>query len=286
MDKAITIVTAFFDIGRGNWTNDKGYSPHLHRTSETYLDYFSNLAKLENDMIIFTSSQFEERIEDLRQGKPTTVVIIDLDNKFKFIRKKISSIQNDEGFIKKLSKKQIKNPEYWSPNYVLVCNLKTYFISKAIELNLVKTDLVAWIDFGYCRSINTLNGINNWQFPFNKNKINFFTIKKGLEVKTINSVFNKMINNDVFIIGGVIVASKNKWLEFIKLVFLCQKLTLKNKIVDDDQGIFVMCYHKKPELMKLNFLGKNKWFSVFKKFNMYSFWGVCNVIRSKFSTKM
>ncbi|WP_277985396.1 WlaTC/HtrL family glycosyltransferase, partial [Citrobacter werkmanii] len=29
------------------------------------------------------------------------------------------------------------NPEYWSSDYVLVCNLKTYFVNKAIELNLV-----------------------------------------------------------------------------------------------------------------------------------------------------
>lgn len=282
MDSSITIVTAFFDIGRGNWTNEKGYDSHLHRTTETYLKYFNNLAKINNNMVIFTSREFKDDIEKARIGKPTTVITIDLKNRFHFFRKKISSIQNDDKFKNNLDKKQIKNPEYWSPDYVLVCNLKTYLVSKAINLKLVKTNLVSWVDFGYCRTPETIGKIKEWKYPFDKNRMHFFTIKKGLEVKTIESVFDKMLNNDVFIIGGVIVGSKEKWLEFYKLVLSCQKLTLKHNIVDDDQGIFIMCYHKRPELIKLNFLGKNKWFHLFKKFNISSLNGIIGFIKSKF----
>ena len=36
----ITIVTAFFDIGRGEWTPDKGLPHYLHRTNQTYLQRF------------------------------------------------------------------------------------------------------------------------------------------------------------------------------------------------------------------------------------------------------
>ncbi|MBD5709322.1 WlaTC/HtrL family glycosyltransferase, partial [Citrobacter freundii] len=56
MNSSITIVTAFFDIGRGDWTSNKGFSPHLERTADTYIQYFENLSKLDNDMVIFTSS--------------------------------------------------------------------------------------------------------------------------------------------------------------------------------------------------------------------------------------
>lgn len=45
----ITIVTAFFDIGRGEWATG-GFK----RTPEDYLNYFKQLAVLENEMIIFT----------------------------------------------------------------------------------------------------------------------------------------------------------------------------------------------------------------------------------------
>ncbi len=75
---AITIVTAFFDIGRGNIPKDKGYPAYLTRTTDTYFEYFSNLATLENEMIIFTSPDLKERIENIRKGKPTKVIALEL----------------------------------------------------------------------------------------------------------------------------------------------------------------------------------------------------------------
>lgn len=51
----ITIVTAYFDIGRSQWTSQNGFAPRIERTTDEYMSWFSNLAQLENDMVIFTS---------------------------------------------------------------------------------------------------------------------------------------------------------------------------------------------------------------------------------------
>jgi len=271
MNSSITIVTAFFDIGRGSWTSNKGFSPHLERTSDTYIQYFKNLAKLDNKMIIFTSSDLKTKVEEIRAGKETTVIVIDINKKFKHIRKRIDEIQKKPEFRSRLETDQLINPEYWSPDYVLVCNLKSYFIKKAIDLKLVNSDMVAWVDFGYCRTPEVTNGLSQWDYPFDKNKVNLFTIKRGLNVKSINQVFENMINNRSFIIGGAIVATQEKWQEFYKLVCHCQIKTLKNDIVDDDQGIFIMCYHYNPKLIKLNYLGKNRWFYLFRIFGKKDF---------------
>ncbi|TKU04193.1 hypothetical protein FDW89_01065 [Citrobacter sp. wls830] len=56
-----------------------------------------------------------------------------------------------------------------------------------------------------------------------------------------------------------------------ELVCQCQIKTLRNNIVDDDQGIFIMCYHFKPQLIKLNHLGKNRWFNFFKLYGRNDF---------------
>lgn len=266
MSSTITIVTAFFDIGRGDWTSNKGFSPHLERNADTYIEYFKNMAKLDNEMIIFTSSDLKPKIESIRKGKPTKVVAFDIKNKFKKIKNKINEIQSNDEFRNKLETRQLINPEYWSSDYVLVCNLKSYFVKKAIDLQLSNNDMFAWVDFGYCRNPEVTRGLNKWCYPFNKNKVNLFTIKKGLNPKDINQVFEHMINNRSFIIGGAIVATKEKWNEFYKLVCHCQNYTLKNNIVDDDQGIFIMCNYYKPELIKLNYLGKNRWFNLFRMF--------------------
>ena len=67
-----------------------------------------------------------------------------------------------------------------------------------------------------------------------------------------------MIGNHVYIIGGAIVGSQHKWKEFYKLVLESQKITLNNNIVDDDQGIFVMCYYKRPDLFQPKLSGERK----------------------------
>ena len=54
----ITIVTAFFNIGRGKIEND--VSKNLKRGTDIYLSYFSYLAELDNDMIIFTEEKYKE----------------------------------------------------------------------------------------------------------------------------------------------------------------------------------------------------------------------------------
>ncbi|MBU4682696.1 protein YibB [Cedecea davisae] len=266
MKSSTTIVTAYFDIGRGEWTANKGFRDQLARSVDVYFNYFERLAALENDMVVFTSPDLKERVEAIRQGKPTTVIAIDIKNKFKHIRGLIEKIQHDEAFTDKLETRQLKNPEYWSPEYVLVCNLKTYFVNKAINSGLVKTPLVAWVDFGYCRELKVTRGLKVWDFPFNKNTMHLFTIKKGLNVKSLQQAFDFMIGNHVYIIGGAIVGSQDKWKEFYPLVMESQKVTLEHNIVDDDQGIFVMCYYKRPELFTLNYLGRGKWFDLFRCF--------------------
>lgn len=266
MNSSITIVTAFFDIGRGNWTSEKGFAPYLERKSETYIEYFKNLSTLENEMIIFTSSDLKPKIEKIREGKPTTVVTLDINKKFKNIKKRINDIQSSDEFKAKIEERQLRNPEYWSADYVLVCNLKSYFIKKAIDLKLINNEMIAWVDFGYCRTKEMTRGLSEWSYPFDKNKINLFTIKRWLNPKSINQVYDYMIKNRSFIIGGAIVATQENWLKFYNLVCRCQVQTLKHKIVDDDQGIFIMCYYYKPELMKLNYLGKNRWLYLFRMF--------------------
>ena len=70
----ITIVTAFFDIGRGDWTPDKGLPHYLERKTETYFERFSNLATLENPMVIYTSPDLVPKVQQIRGNKPTKII--------------------------------------------------------------------------------------------------------------------------------------------------------------------------------------------------------------------
>ncbi|EFW6831576.1 hypothetical protein FJD67_19325, partial [Shigella flexneri] len=49
MKSSTTIITAYFDIGRGDWTANKGFREKLARSVDVYFSYFERLAALENE---------------------------------------------------------------------------------------------------------------------------------------------------------------------------------------------------------------------------------------------
>ena len=68
MKSSTTIITAYFDIGRGDWTANKGFREKLARSVDVYFSYFERLAALENEMIIFTSADLKPKVEAIRNG--------------------------------------------------------------------------------------------------------------------------------------------------------------------------------------------------------------------------
>lgn len=260
----ITIVTAFFDIGRGEWTPENGLPHYLHRTTETYLERFAYMASLENQMVIFTSEDLAPRIEEIRTGKPTQIIVMDFKSSFVELKSEVSRIQNSEDYKKMINPTQIKNPEYWNSDYVVVNLLKSTFVHRAIKMNLVDTDLIAWLDFGYCRDVNTLNGKQKWSYDFDREKIHFFNIKEFKEETYIVDVIS---NNDVHITGPCIVASKDLWPKLELLVEHAVKELIQYNLIDDDQTLLLMAYLFNPELFELHKVSDNDWFVVFRDYS-------------------
>lgn len=286
VSSSITIVTAFFDIGRENWNTENGYKNNYTRTTDTYLDYFKNLAKLNNQIIVFTSPDLYERIKKIRKGKPTTIILIDFNKKFKFLIKRIREIQSSESYKEMIPLDEQKKPEYISPEYVLLTNLKPYFVTKAIKMKLVSSDLVAWIDFGYCRNDRTVGRINEWNYLFDKSKLNCFTINKLLQQSDASEALDQMLKGKVLIIGGALVGGVSSWLTFYDLICRLYKKALNDKFVDDDQYFITMCYYNAPQLVKPNYLGKSKWFDLFKRYRNNSlhnyFFKINSMVKSIF----
>jgi protein YibB len=257
----ISIVTAFFDIGRGNWTPEKGLPHYLQRTTDTYLERFGHMAKLENEMTVFTSVDMVSKIEALREGRPTDILTIDFPNSFVKFREEVSKVQKDPEYQAKINPMQVRNPEYWNADYVIVNALKSTFVKQAIEKKCINNDLIAWMDFGYCREpLNT----TKWTYNFDKEKIHFFNIKDWVEGTFIQDV---IANNDVHITGPMIVASQEQWPKLEALVHHSTNELLKNNLIDDDQTLLLMSYLQKPDMFELHKVSPNDWFVAFKDYN-------------------
>ncbi len=266
---SISIVTAFYDIGRGDWSADKGHPHYLQRSNEVYLERFSHLTKLKNEIVVFTTKDLAERVEQICYGRmeKTKIVVLDVFKMFAEMRKHIEDVQKSEQYKSLINPNQAKNPEYWNPDYVMVTNLKAFFVHMAIQNNLVSNDMVSWIDFGYCRSEANIPESKEWNYNFDQSKIHLFNYKE-YDGKILSEI---IADNDVYILGAKVVAHKSMWETLARLMHHAYGELMKNNIVDDDQGLWLISYLLKQELFELHKIPDhqlgNDPFVLFNQFN-------------------
>lgn len=258
-----TIVTAFFDIGRSEW-------PFYQRPNRFYLDCFARMAKINNDMVIYTEEKFKDFIVAARKQNPykTTVVLnnpIDKDESCKKQIGIIKQIMDSDKFKENI--KDYSSPEYWSPLYVVVTNLKSRFVYNSFKNNIIDTKLAAWIDFGYVRSDNYLPENLEWKFPYNDDKIHMFNL---IPIDVEHNIEDVVKTNTVYIQGCHIVADRQGWDHLDAAVTRNLKKLFDLNLVDDDQTLFLMSYLENPEKYQLHYVDEtqNGWFIIFKNFNV------------------
>jgi protein YibB len=254
----ITIVSAFYDIGRSDWSA-------FARSTETYFKSFERLCQLKNDIILFTSTEFRERIEQIqRRKKNLTVYYVDVFQQYSTLLEKIRLIQNDESYKEGITSPS--SPEYYEPRYVLINYLKSYFCNEAFKRNTALTGTVAWIDFGYCRKNRFLPSSKQWDYDFGDG-IHLFNL---LDVSDDIDVVSTIKTNTVYIQGCHIVASEQGWKKLNELMAQVLDELMAKTLIDDDQTLLLLSYLKSKQdftLHKANLTKKLGWFFIFKHFN-------------------
>jgi protein YibB len=262
----IGIVTAFFDIGRGGWTADKGLPGYLYRPTDAYFQRFSHLAALDNPMAIYTSPDLAPRIWDLRRGKEhrTRVIEVPFRDMFQEQRAAIARIQADPAFIEKVNPKEKNNPEYWSPDYILVNSLKSIYAVDAIENGLLGAcDQIAWVDFGYCREAKALGGMRLWRYPFAPDKVHLFSYGPYLGNPSIPDI---IYNNVLCVMGGVVIANRALWPQLGTLIDKAFNQLLDNRLVDDDQTLLLLATLYRPDLFELHTITESQVLQILQMF--------------------
>lgn len=269
-NSTVSIVTAFFDIGRGNLPKEKNgrtVPAYQERSTDTYFTYFNNLAKIDNHITVYTTEDLKDKVLELRDkyGKlsKTKVVCLDsfLPSKYAHYKERIEGVMKSSSFISK-----IENPElieYWNSDYVLVNALKSYYVNDAIQNGSASGDIVAWIDFGYCRSTETIPFSNEWNYPFDANKIHFFLNK---EIDLLRNIEDIIATGDVYVQGCHIVAGSHLWKDLLNLMILNLDTLLEQNLVDDDQTLLLMSYTRSPDLFVLRKNSPTDWFRIFKDY--------------------
>jgi protein YibB len=272
----ISIVTAFFDIGRGNWTTsvekNGGPLPHyLERSVDRYIDHFSRMCELENEVIVYTSPDLAPRLQAV--SPKVKVVEYDYFEIHEELRMKIEAIQTEPKFIKRINPYQVRNPEYWSKDYVGVTSLKASFVNDAFERGLVTNEWAAWVDFGYCRDDEHVPTSKKWDYDFTPGLMHYFNYREPNINRPTENVQLAVLNNIVYIIGGVFVGQKEQWSVLKKDMRESLDILMQNGLVDDDQGLLLMSYFANPDMYELHKMDPNAPLeevrSILRRFNKY-----------------
>lgn len=271
----ISIVTAFYDIGRGDWSMDMqkngGPLPHyLQRSVDKYIDHFSRMCEIDTEVIVYTSEDLATRLANISPN--VKVVVYDYFNIHQELRDRIEIIQSSPQFLKRVNPYQVRNPEYWSKDYVGVTSLKAFFVKDAFDRGLITNEWASWVDFGYCRDDDHVPKSKKWEYDFTPGKMHYFNFIEPSR-NSVQDITIAVLNNVVYIIGGVFVGQKDAWNKLSESMQHNLVNLMNQQLVDDDQGLLLMSYFENPELFELHKMDRNAPIeevrSILRKFNKH-----------------
>ena len=237
----ITLVTAYFNIGRENWSG-------FNRGDDKYLNYFTHWARMKNKLIVYTTPAIAPKVVAIRrqfglEDKTTVISIPDVTTCVPDIYENIKSVMTNKDSW--LFHKKLDHPESWNYLYNYVTGIKSYFVQNAIEKKLAK-GTVAWIDFGYDHGGEEFPYAEDfdflWTYDFEP-KIHLF-LAKELDDTPIFKVVQTM---ETYIRGGIIIAPDFLWKSFWNDSCQAMQTLADCGLADDDQTITLMAYRKQPE---------------------------------------
>lgn len=250
--KEIKIVTAFFDIGRGEYETHK-------RSTDKYFEYFKFWARIKNELIVYCDPENVERIKAIREDfgltEQTTVIPVNMKEIEPDILARMQRIESDEGFqnFRYLEKDPSNTALY---NYVML--LKWWCMKDASE-RIEKSCNLAWVDFGFnhggARYIDDTDFDFYWEWDY-PNKLNAFCLYNPNKVSIIESL---QFQFDCFT-GCSFVLPIELASDFWKYMKEAMNALIDCGCIDDDQHLMLMVYKKRPELFNIQYAN---WFEMF-----------------------
>lgn len=254
----LTYITAFLDIGRGDWGRFKRTPEDYFRFFQPLLDMFLKNPDNDYNLIVYLDKKF---LYLLPANLLPNIHIIEIDEE---IMNTISPLWRrlprekeilDSDIYKNTFSHRLQFPENSNPKYTLINHVKVDFIYHAIH-RFPERDNEAyycWVDFGYFQDVSRIP----------KNFIDLNLIDKE---KVNYTLINPLDNNDTDImytmnnaperIGGFFFLGSGKVLiKYRELYHQVHEWFQNNNLVDDDQHLALRCYFLNPELFYLHNLG-------------------------------
>lgn len=257
--KGITLITAFFDIGRGDIENQS-----LRRSDEEYFTYFEHWARMQNMLIVYTEGRYVDSVIQIRKkfGLEDRTKVVAIDNIFEMepdLFHKMCRIEQNSQF-KKF--RYFENAYSNTARYTYIMLMKYWCMKDSCEKDLVRTETVAWIDFGFDHGGNAYLKSNEfsflWEYNFSE-KINLFCLNNPDEMLGVDSL---QLQCDC-VMGALLCLpcsmTKTLWV----LVRESMESLVSLDCIDDDQQLLLMSYKRQSELFEIHI---SNWFMPLKEY--------------------
>ncbi len=234
--KEITLVTAFFDIGRSSFS---AYA----RSNEQYFAYFDFWARIQNDLIVYCAPEDREKIMSIRKkyrrDKKTTIIpienIFEIEPEFYQKMKALDDSREFKSF--RYYESAVSN----MADYDYLMMLKYWFMWDASVKYIEKDTQVVWLDFGYNHGgeyyISASDFDFRWEYEFDK-RINLFCLSDPEKMSSIDSL---QFQKDCFI-GHTVICPKEMTFDLWRYIQEAMKALLSLDCIDDDQQLLLMLY--------------------------------------------
>lgn len=252
----LTIVSAFFDIGRG------GFKTHT-RSNAVYLEAFAFWARMQNTLIVYTDEMTADAVMDIRSkyglASRTHVVIIDnIYDLDRDIYERMTAVAESQSFI---DFRLVRGAMSSRADYAYLMLLKTWFIADAVDRGF-GLDHLAWLDFGFNRSGALYSHSEDfdylWAFDFTDH-VHLF----HLDRQEVRPVFEMVRLSADYAMGAPLIVPKGLARRLWEINRECMVTLTQVGLIDDDQLVQFMSARIYPELFELH---ASDWFWPLKEY--------------------
>ena len=261
MNEEVTLVTAFFDIGRGDF-NIVRCEP---RSAQKYIDYFDFWARIQNKLIVYTSPEYAQQIRDVRKkyGRENKTEIIEIEDIFSvehdiYLRMKAVEANEDFKNIRFWNKEVSNRADY---NYIVL--MKYWCMQNAVTRGLCSKS-VFWIDFGYNHGGACYTKPEEFDFCITgatNNKIQLYALPQK-EPKKVSGIQSLQFQFDT-IASGIVVSPSSLCSKLWEMTKSAMLSLLSLDCIDDDQQLLLMAYKLHSECFEIH---NSDWFMPLKEY--------------------
>jgi hypothetical protein len=248
-----TIVTGIWDIKREELS--EGWS----RSFEHYLNNLEKLLKVDNNMIIYVESRYEDFINQRRKKENTLIIVRELD-----------WFKSNEDIFNKIQKIRL-NPEWynqsgWLPEstqaklemYNPLVMSKMFLLNDASIMDSFNSSHLVWVDGALT---NTVHEGYFWsdkvidKFEKYLNKFSFVCFPYDGKVEIHGFKYEEMCKYSLGAVnkvarGGIFGGPKSLISEINQIYYNLLNETLTNGLMGTEESLFTIMVYKHPELIQ------------------------------------